>query len=95
MQPLLPLIELLPTVAFVDRLVGEVVGGPGEGIERVHVGTLVLRDPPPDGEVLIVAADARLAVGERFRDREGSRHERPFYSAGQGGGRSSTPTPYR
>ena len=42
-----------------------------------------------------LAADAGLAVGERFRDGEGSRHDRPFYSAGQGSGRSSTPTPWR
>jgi len=44
-EPVLPLVELLAAVPLVDRLIGEIVGGAGEAVERVDVGPLVPGDP--------------------------------------------------
>ena len=62
----LPLLELLLAHALVDRLVGEVVRGARERVDRVHVGPPGARHEEPHGKVLVVRLGARLAVGERL-----------------------------
>src|SRR5262249_10115285 len=76
-EVVLPAVELLGAAAGELGLVGEVVGAAGERVERGDVRPERARQKrAPDGEIRVVGARDRLAVGEAGRRLE----------AGAGGG---------